>query len=588
MEGAGLALALLPLVLNQLDNYVQGLEVLGDLRNSRYRRKLDSYLTKLGAEQALFIITMKQALQDFPDYKNTVDSHTLTLAQLNVLWEKPTLQSFLESRLGTNYPHFLRTMNKLSELLIDLQRKLGWENLPHEVPWNDTPKFKRQLQKIKDVFRKSVYKDLFSEINLANQHLQRLVEQSTHFFMTQYAKKPSLKRLQQSRRFARSLHSTIVKGQYWKCVRPDEHAICFPLSSPSLYQPNNTADSLKGFHFSVMISCSNPMEHLNNPVDHPAPCLQCHRVCIESKLVEHNPLHQNSVSPHGTSIAGNPSHIRLPTSQSTATLPIRIKGLVPSPGPISDICLALSNAGVESGEKTLGYIQDGELKHIIHRSQIPDPYTNWRKSLATLLGSSCNIMEAQRDDAYFFSQRDRLRLAVKLACSVLELHGSWLQSHWQASDIIFLEPPSSTISHPYVEWGIGSNSTGHTMCQERPSTALVRSKILFPLAIVLVELSLGENLDLLRTTEDEDQKEANSDYKAAIRLLKYVGLQSGPQYQSVVEKCLFWSDTEVASSDSESSLETEGMQDEAFYQIVLPLVDNLNSWERTAQKDVLS
>lgn len=133
MEGAGLALALLPLFLNQLDNYVQGLEVLGGLRDSRYRRKLDSYLTKLTAQQAIFLNTMRETLQDFPYHDHGVKGSSLTLCELDVLWKTPTLQSFLQNRLSSNYKPFLRTMEELSRLLIDLKHKLGWENLPEEV-----------------------------------------------------------------------------------------------------------------------------------------------------------------------------------------------------------------------------------------------------------------------------------------------------------------------------------------------------------------------------------------------------------------------------------------------------------------------
>lgn len=47
VEVAGLALALIPLLVNQLDNYARGFERIRALR--RYRRELQSYATGLSA-----------------------------------------------------------------------------------------------------------------------------------------------------------------------------------------------------------------------------------------------------------------------------------------------------------------------------------------------------------------------------------------------------------------------------------------------------------------------------------------------------------------------------------------------------------
>jgi hypothetical protein len=41
IELAGIALAILPLLITQLDNYMQGIETLGDFRTRRYRKISD-------------------------------------------------------------------------------------------------------------------------------------------------------------------------------------------------------------------------------------------------------------------------------------------------------------------------------------------------------------------------------------------------------------------------------------------------------------------------------------------------------------------------------------------------------------------
>lgn len=136
IEIAGLALAVLPLVINQLDNYVQGLETLGDFRIKRYRSRLDQYASNLGSQQAAFINTLERSLEGVIEYADGFDN--LGQDELKAIWERPSVQSFLQKKLGRNYTPFLRTMGQLSVLLKELYRKLGWDEIPAEVrslPW---------------------------------------------------------------------------------------------------------------------------------------------------------------------------------------------------------------------------------------------------------------------------------------------------------------------------------------------------------------------------------------------------------------------------------------------------------------------
>ncbi|KAJ5771982.1 hypothetical protein N7520_002511 [Penicillium odoratum] len=217
MEAAGLALAILPLLLNQLDNYVQGLETLGEFRNRKYRRRLESYLTKLGNEQTFFINTLGRFLEGIVEYEDNIESEKIS--QLKELWERPTLQSILQEKLGIQYRPFLRTMTELSDLLKKLLARLGWDELPEEVTWKDPISFKREFTKLKHILSKTVYNDLFDRINVANQHLEKLVEHSNRSSVTRRRtmKKRPLQQFKRSRRFAHSLHSAVVMGHYWNC-----------------------------------------------------------------------------------------------------------------------------------------------------------------------------------------------------------------------------------------------------------------------------------------------------------------------------------------------------------------------------------
>lgn len=131
IEVAGIALAILPLLINQMGNYSQGIETLGDFRTRRYRRKLDEYATNLGSQHVLFINTLERSLDGIIEFEDDIDG--LKSDKLKALWEMPGVQSLLEKKLGRSYIPFFQTMKQLSMMIDELHRKLGWDKMPVAV-----------------------------------------------------------------------------------------------------------------------------------------------------------------------------------------------------------------------------------------------------------------------------------------------------------------------------------------------------------------------------------------------------------------------------------------------------------------------
>jgi hypothetical protein len=108
---------------------------------------------------------------------------------------------------------------------------------------------------------------------------------------------------------------------------------------------------------------------------------------------------------------------------------------------------------------------------------------------------------------------------------------------------------------------------------KRTVSALIRSEVLFPLGLALVELSLGQTLASLRGPEDNDSDEAIADLKTASRLITEVCYESGGRYGDVVKKCLFWPGLEDANLDNEE------LQQAVFESIVSPLLEDYKDFE---------
>jgi hypothetical protein len=121
IEVAGLALAVLPLLVNQIDAYARGIEKIRGLR--KYRRELRTYCTKLKTQHTILQSTLEQALENVVEDEEAVAD--LIRDPQGVGWQDPRLQSSLSHRLGRSYGPFLGNMCELSELLERLSKRLG-------------------------------------------------------------------------------------------------------------------------------------------------------------------------------------------------------------------------------------------------------------------------------------------------------------------------------------------------------------------------------------------------------------------------------------------------------------------------------
>ncbi|KAL3470569.1 hypothetical protein BJX99DRAFT_239261 [Aspergillus californicus] len=175
----------------------------------------------------------------------------------------------------------------------------------------------------------------------------------------------------------------------------------------------------------------------------------------------------------------------------------------------------------------------------------------------------------------FFPRKDRLRLATRLAWSVLHLHGNWLPEHWRSRDIIFPKSPGEvnlqvSIQRPYLAWGVSYRGIGSS-----ESSSAIPSGVLFPLGLALIELSQCRPMSALQIPQDENPEEAVSLLKTANRCMDAVSCESGERYGTVVRRCLYWSETKETSPDDREF-------QAAFQRLILaPLLDNLKEFDST-------
>lgn len=153
------------------------------------------------------------------------------------------------------------------------------------------------------------------------------------------------------------------------------------------------------------------------------------------------------------------------------------------------------------------------------------------------------------------SNRDRLKIALTLASTVLQLYDSpWIDSIWSGQDIQFLSSQSVEDSNeaPFIGPFVSTSFRGpasSSQSQQPPRTSssladdLMPSKVLVVFAIMLVELCLGKTIVELRQFspgEENGTRETTliEDYMTACKQLDAVYQEGGKSYGDVVQRCL--------------------------------------------------
>ena len=100
----------------------------------------------------------------------------------------------------------------------------------------------REAGKVKHIFSKSIYQDLFDSLEKANNILKTLVDQSVEYQKSYRTRESEelLSRHRISRRVAGSVHMALTRDKYWVCPCRDKHHIRFILNP-----------SFDGFDFDV-------------------------------------------------------------------------------------------------------------------------------------------------------------------------------------------------------------------------------------------------------------------------------------------------------------------------------------------------
>lgn len=204
-----------------------------------------------------------------------------------------------------------------------------------------------------------------------------------------------------------------------------------------------------------------------------------------------------------------------------------------------------------------------------------------------LLSKSVNSFQLHQK----LSDKDRLKIALTLASTVLQLYDSpWIDKVWSGQDIQFLSSKSADsyeapINGPFVSTSFHGPTKTPESQQVAPTSSslvdsLIPSKVLFALAVMLIELCLDKTLMEMRQPSSGNETVTRKttllgDYETAHEQLNAVYQKSGSNYGDVVQRCL---KCEFNITPKQKRLDFEKFRHLVYEGVVAPLEENYKKY----------
>ena len=228
-------------------------------------------------------------------------------------------------------------------------------------------------------------------------------------------------------------------------------------------------------------------------------------------------------------------------------------------------------------QECLGYLEDEKKRrHAIYLLGLPiicsDQWTTF--SLNDVLCQNPRLGTA-------LTQNDKLRLAVDLASSALQLYKTpWLNEKWGKDDVFFIQRPwaKSLYDYPFVSQNFSPchtaiSSTSCSATKPKPCR-VIRNETLFTLGVLLIELWYGKSIEELQIPADRDcEGTPGVAWCAADRLVDEIEFQAGKRYSEAVRRCV-----RCDFDRRDISLDSESFQQAVYNGVVALLERNLEQF----------
>ncbi|KAI4702762.1 hypothetical protein J4E89_010296 [Alternaria sp. Ai002NY15] len=566
IEVAGLVLGALPLIIQAITSYKEGLDpIKGFLK---WDKELPKLIRKLGAQHDQFNQTIQILFGSITTDAEWLKMSTDPRASLE-LWKSK--ETALQEKLQNTYKSYQNTMTEIARIMTKIASKLDLEKAAeltrndleailaaHPKKADDTFEFGKR---VKFAMNKKSVKGLLDELDECNRQLERFTEKSEKIETFHKATKPSYAtRLQKLQRYAKILHESL--NLCWSCACKSSHTASLQLEpresvfASKHHKMYNSAKTSFNVSFSTISSDS-----------HGAPWLfQAAEFHVDDEEEEGCLTPMPSPKPRVTksvSFGSLPPYAVLDPGTSS----------LPSYEEVSDLCASIQQ--LHKTSSTIGFSLNSKSKlrgaYSVDSADAYIPSTELI-SLETLLERP-PVVNGRKSK---LSKKQRHGLALTLASSILYLNSTpWLASKWTAKDILFHQSSDPTrpidVTRPYLAPSLFDIPKDG---EKKPKPMTFENNILLALAVALLELYFGTTAEKYQKSEIDDGV-VNAPVPEEWKLLTLVHTWSRKEAEEM--SAAFQSAIAYCSSPM-ASLQNADCLQSAVENIVLPLQEELNQF----------
>ncbi|KAF1915483.1 hypothetical protein BDU57DRAFT_451073 [Ampelomyces quisqualis] len=486
VEVAGLVLGCLPLIIQGIESYNEGLDPIKSF--VRWERELPQFIRKLRNQHVHYAQTIRILFE--PITSEVELAEMMANPGSTKLWKGTHMAEKLQERLQESYQAYQGTIVDIERITTKIASKLDLERAK-ELSRNDleailvaNPKKtndKFELGKrIRFGMNKKAIKALLEELDDCNKELERFTEKSEKIETYRKSVKPAFaSRLQRIQGYAKTLHDSLV----FSCACKASHRTSLQLEARgNLFSSSSKREDKTSFTVSFSTTAAS------DNVDEAWTWQAAEIVVYDEDLSPVPPMSKsvsfNSPPPYSET---DPGGELVATSSATSQ-------------EVKDLC-----ASIQQGQASrLGFSLDSKSRlrgaYMIDTSEKCVPSAGVM-TLADLLDRPPNV----GGRCAKLSKKERYGLALTLASSVLYLNSTpWLTDQWAAKDIHFHRTTASArpvdFDHPHMGPAAVEAVTGLPNLT-RASGFHSKNTVLLALAIALLELYFGTSAQRYQENE---------------------------------------------------------------------------------------
>jgi hypothetical protein len=445
-----------------------------------------------------------------------------------------------------------------------------------QAQFSDEKSFKEGYKRLKFSLNKADYSDLMATFRNANSSLHRMTTQTISIESLQSSCKSDRQTIPNFSVIndrAQGFYSALSSG--WKCPCQSDHSVSLRLEPrmedvSSDEDDSDNEEAMKDpFHVLFRYSHTHRPRRVNSPTRTSTPWTW-DEADVHITLAK-QALTSTTTTPATTpALACGAKGVRFAKQAQTAVK----AAFLPNPNlrPIQDLCSAICTLQKPDRDVCLSLLASeyAKLKYGLLITPLKDPPCNPESWSVSSLRS---VLKEKK-----FTRHDRLRLAITLASSVLQLHETpWLEENWGKDNIFFVEKSGKTMyEHPFVSRHFNTTALPPPIPITASMSRIIRNQTLYALGVSLIELWYGKALHELHKLEDGDltgdvRKDLMTEWNTAARLVDELYQEAGQKYSDAVRRCIRCDFDRRASS-----LEDAAFQKAVYQGVVSQLKENFD------------